>query len=171
MAIGWHGAAAGVIRLYWLGGFYFTQEFLMEYLTEFGYIGLFAAAFLAATILPLGSEVVLVALLLSGLSPAGLVAVATVGNVLGSLTNYYLGFWASSARVRRWLALSDRAYVQATERFKRYGLVSLCFAWLPVIGDPLTVVAGVMRIRLLWFVPLVTLGKCLRYIALSYVVL
>lgn len=142
----------------------------MEYFTEFGYIGMFAAAFLAATILPLGSEVVLVALLLSGVSPAALVVVATLGNVLGSLTNYALGVGISAARVRHWLALSDQRYELAVRQFKRYGLLSLCFAWLPVIGDPITVVAGAMRIRLLWFVPLVTLGKCLRYVVVSYLV-
>lgn len=143
----------------------------MEYFTEFGYIGLFVAAFLAATVLPLGSEVVLVGLLLGGLSPVALVAVATLGNVLGSLTNYALGFGASSARIRRWLALSDEDFEKAARRFKRYGLLSLCFAWVPVIGDPLTVIAGAMRVPLRWFVPLVTLGKCLRYIILSYVML
>ncbi|MGB1466939.1 MAG: YqaA family protein, partial [Alcanivorax nanhaiticus] len=73
----------------------------MEYFTELGHIGLFMAAFLAATVLPLSSEVVLVALLLNGLSPASLVTVATVGNVLGALVNYALGYWAGVAVIRR----------------------------------------------------------------------
>ena len=67
----------------------------MEYFSELGYFGLFIAAFLAATILPLSSEIVLSALLLSGLSPTALVAIATIGNVLGSLVNYVLGYWTS----------------------------------------------------------------------------
>jgi membrane protein YqaA with SNARE-associated domain len=143
----------------------------MEYFTELGYLGLFVAAFLAATILPLSSEVVLSSLLLSGLSPFALVAIATIGNVLGSLTNYALGYWASKEIIKRWLKMSDDEFVRAEQRFIKYGLFSLLFAWVPVIGDPLTVIAGVLRIRLLWFVILVAAGKLIRYIVISHLVL
>jgi membrane protein YqaA with SNARE-associated domain len=143
----------------------------MEYFTELGYLGLFVAAFLAATILPLSSEVVLSSLLLAGLPSFTLVAIATVGNVLGSLTNYALGYWASKEIIRRWLKMSDEEFVQAERRFVKYGLFSLLFAWVPIIGDPLTVIAGVLRIRLLWFVILVAAGKLIRYIVISYFVL
>ena len=143
----------------------------MEYLSEFGYIGLFIAAFLAATILPLSSEVVLTALLLSGLSPTTLVFVATVGNVLGSLVNYAMGYWASLVVVKKWLRMSEDDFVRAEQRFTRYGLFSLLFAWVPIIGDPLTVIAGVLRIPLRWFVILVSAGKFLRYVVISYMVL
>jgi len=143
----------------------------MEYFAELGYFGLFVAAFLAATILPLSSEVVLSILLLNGWSPVALIAIATVGNVLGSLTNYGLGYWASLEVIKKWLKMSEEEFVRAEQRFKKYGLFSLCFAWVPVIGDPITVVAGILRIRLLWFVLLVTAGKLLRYIAISYLVL
>jgi membrane protein YqaA with SNARE-associated domain len=141
----------------------------MEYLAELGYAGLFIAAFLAATILPLGSEWLLVSLLLSGLPPLNLVMVATTANVLGSLTNYALGYWASQGVIQRWLGMSEAEFVLAERRFAKYGLLSLCFAWVPLIGDPLTVVAGVLRIPLLWFVLLVSAGKALRYLALVYV--
>lgn len=143
----------------------------MEYLSELGFVGLFIAAFLAATILPLSSEVVLGALLMSGLSPVALVATATAGNVLGSLTNYALGYWGSLVVVKKWLRMSEAEFVKAEERFRKYGLVSLCFAWVPVIGDPLTVIAGILRIRLLWFVILVTAGKLARYVVISYLAL
>ncbi|RUO18510.1 hypothetical protein CWE08_11375 [Aliidiomarina iranensis] len=143
----------------------------MEYLFELGYLGLFVAAFLAATILPLSSEVVLSALLLNGLSPITLIIVATIGNVAGSLTNYALGYWASLVVVKKWLRMSDSDFVRAEARFKKYGMLSLCFAWVPVIGDPLTVIAGILRVRLLWFLILVTAGKLLRYIFISYLVL
>ena len=143
----------------------------MEYFSELGYFGLFVAAFLAATILPLSSEVVLSTLLLSGLSPVALVTIATIGNVSGSLTNYALGYWASLEVVKKWLKISEQEFVRAEQRFVKYGLISLCFAWLPIIGDPLTVIAGVLRIRLLWFVILVTAGKMVRYIVISYFVL
>lgn len=143
----------------------------MEYFAELGYIGLFIAAFLAATILPLSSELVLSALLLSGASPSGLVIVATTGNVLGSLTNYALGYWASLGLIKKWLRLSESEFASAEQRFKKYGLLSLLFAWVPIIGDPLTVIAGILRIRLLWFLILVTIGKSLRYYVITYFVL
>jgi len=140
----------------------------MDYFAELGYFGLFVAAFLAATILPLSSEVVLSVLLINGLSPVALVAIATLGNVLGSLTNYALGYWASLKVIKKWLKISEEEFVRAERRFVKYGLFSLCFAWVPVIGDPITVLAGILRVRLLWFVLLVTAGKLMRYIIVSY---
>jgi len=143
----------------------------MEYFTELGYTGLFIAAFLSATILPLGSVVVLAPLLLSGLSPSMLVVVATIGNVLGSMTNYALGYWASLSLIKKWLRMSEEEFVRAEQHFKKYGIIALLFTWLPFIGDPLTVLAGILRIRLHWFVVLVTVGKAVRYIIASYLIL
>jgi len=140
----------------------------MEYFTEWGYIGLFIAAFLAATILPLSSEIVLVPLLLSGLPPIALVVVATTGNVLGAMTNYALGYWASLGVIKKWLKMSESEFVRAEQRFTKYGLFSLWFAGVPISGDQLIVVAGVLRIRLLWCVVLVTIGKLMRYVVISY---
>ncbi len=142
----------------------------MDYFTELGYFGLFVSAFLAATILPLSSEVVLSALLLQGLSPITLVCIATMGNVLGSLANYALGYWACTDIIKKWLKISDVEFARAEQHFVKYGLLSLCFAWVPVIGDPLTVIAGILRIRLFWFVILVTAGKLMRYVVISYLV-
>jgi len=143
----------------------------MDYFSELGYLGLFLASFLAATILPLSSEVVLSVLLLNELNPALLVAVATVGNVLGAFTNYAIGFWGSKAFVRRVLKIPEEDFIKAEERFKKYGVISLFFAWVPLIGDALTVVAGVLRINIVWFFVLVTLGKLIRYVVVSYLIL
>ncbi len=141
----------------------------MEALLAFGYIGLFVAAFLAATILPLSSEVVLSTLLLNGFTPTTLIAVATAGNVLGALCNYGLGYWLSISKVKKWLGLSDDDLLQAQQRFQRYGTFSLLFAWVPIIGDPLTLIAGVLRVHWGWFLLLVTIGKLLRYMVVSHV--
>ena len=142
----------------------------MDYFTELGYFGLFVSAFLAATILPLSSEVVLSALLLKGLSPIALVCIATTGNVLGSLANYALGYWACIGIIKKWLKISDAEFARAEPHFVKYGLFSLCFAWVPIIGDPLTVIAGILRVRLFWFLILVTAGKLMRYVVISYLV-
>lgn len=143
----------------------------MEYFSELGYFGLFIAAFLAATILPLSSEIVLGALMLGGLSPTALITIATTGNVLGSLTNYALGYWVSLKVLKRWLKISEEELVHAERRFVKYGQFSLLFAWVPIIGDPLTVLAGALRIRLWLFIILVAAGKLMRYVIISYFLL
>ena len=142
---------------------------------EYGYIGLFIASFLAATILPLSSELVLSALLLSGAAPSLVVAIATTANVLGSLTNYALGYWTRTQTglklVNRWFKTSETALMRAEQLFSKYGLMSLLCAWVPLIGDPLTVIAGILRVPLYWFILLVTIGKLTRYIVISQLVL
>jgi len=143
----------------------------MEYFTEFGYVGLFISSFLAATILPLSSEVILVFLLLNNLNPIILVSVATFGNVLGAFVNYAIGVWGSIFLIRRVLKTSEDEFVKAKQRFQKYGVLSLFFAWVPVIGDPLTVVAGVLKINILIFFIMVTSGKLIRYVIISCAIL
>ena len=131
------------------------------------YAGLFAASFLAATIFPFQSELVLVGLLLGGdLSWPVLLAVATVGNVLGSVVNWGLGRFFLHFRDRRWFPVKPQSYARMERWFARWGVWSLLFAWLPVVGDPLTVVAGALRVNLALFVVLLTLGKLGRYAVL-----
>lgn len=135
---------------------------------EPGLTGLLVSAFLSATLLPMGSEAVLATLLLKGGAPVTLVVVATVGNVLGSLVNYAMGYWANQG----WLARQKPGVMaRAEQRFRRYGRWSLLLSWVPIIGDPLTLIAGVLRVNLLWFLLLVTLGKALRYIVLAVLIL
>lgn len=143
----------------------------MEFFSELGYFGLFISSFLAATILPFSSEIVLGVLLLNELNPIILLTVATVGNVLGSLTNYAIGFWGSNVVAQKVLKISEDEFIKAKERFKKYGLFSLFFAWVPIIGDPLTVVAGVLRINILWFFIIVGSGKFIRYVVIIYTTL
>ena len=136
------------------------------------YIGLFSSALIAATILPLQSEAVLVGLLIAGAHPAVLlVLVATVGNVLGSVINWYLGRYVLRFKDRRWFPSSERQLERAQNWYRRYGRWSLLGSWLPVVGDPLTVVAGLMREPLLPFVVLVTIAKGTRYLVLTAVTL
>lgn len=128
------------------------------------YIGLFFAAFGAATLLPLQSEAVLVGLLLSDRYWLwSLLAVATLGNVLGSLLNWWLGRGIERFRDRRWFPVSPQHLEKARAHYQRYGHWSLLLSWLPVIGDPLTLVAGVMREPLGRFLLIVTLAKGARY--------
>lgn len=131
------------------------------------YAGLFAASFLAATVFPFQSELVLLGLLLGGDYPwPALLAVATVGNVLGSVVNWALGRFLLHFRDRRWFPVKPQAYARVERWYRRYGVWSLLLAWLPVVGDPLTVVAGALRANLALFVVLVTVGKLGRYAVL-----
>ncbi|WP_296426473.1 YqaA family protein [Yoonia sp.] len=132
------------------------------------YIGLFAAALIAATILPMQSEAVLVGLLIAGDRPVvGLLIVATVGNVLGAVINWVLGRFLLGFRDRRWFPVSPHQLIRAEIWYRRYGRWSLLASWLPIVGDPLTIVAGVLREPLVPFFLLVTIAKGARYIVLA----
>ena len=127
--------------------------------------GLFLTALLAATILPAQSEFLLAGLHMSGgYDPYLLVAVATAGNVLGSLVNWLLGRYLRHFRDRRWFPIKGRALARATDAYRRWGVWTLLLAWTPVLGDPLTLVAGIFRTPLWVFLPLVTFGKAARYL-------
>ncbi len=132
------------------------------------YAGLFAVAFVAATILPAQSELALAGLLLSGnFSPWLLVAVASVGNVLGSCVNWLIGRFAERFRDRRWFPVSQPALDRTQGWYRRYGRWSLLLSWAPVVGDPLTVAAGFLREPFWSFLILVTIAKTARYVLLA----
>jgi membrane protein YqaA with SNARE-associated domain len=143
----------------------------MAEFAELGCFGLFLASFLAATILPLSSEVVLTLLLLAGLSPTALVVVATTGNVLGALLNYEIGSRGGTLLLKKVFKITPDTLTKSQQTFKKYGIYSLLFAWVPVIGDPLTMIAGTLKINISLFLLLVTTGKLLRYIIITYAVL
>lgn len=128
---------------------------------------LFAAALLAATLVPAQSEAVLVGLVMTGGHPVWLLlSVATAGNVLGSVINWGLGRWLVHFADRRWFPTSPGRLAQATRWYHRWGHWSLLASWVPIVGDPLTLVAGVLREPLWRFAVIVTLAKGGRYLAL-----
>lgn len=133
------------------------------------YPGLFGLSLAAATLLPGGSEAALAALLAEGGRPVwALVAVATAGNVLGGCVNWFLGRGLRRFLGRRWFPVTAAQLARGERLFGRYGLWSLLFSWLPIIGDPLTVAAGSLGVRFWPFLTLVTLGKAARYVVLAW---
>jgi membrane protein YqaA with SNARE-associated domain len=133
--------------------------------------GLFLTALLAATVLPAQSEFLLAGLHLTGRHDRFvLVAVATAGNVLGSVINWVLGRYLIHFQDRRWFPVKGRALEKATHFYQRWGVWTLLLAWTPIIGDSLTLVAGIFRTRLRVFVPLVAAGKLARYLGIVVVV-
>lgn len=132
------------------------------------YSGLFAVAFLAATILPGTSEVGLAGLLLSErYLPALLIAVASVGNTLGAVVNWFLGRGIERLSERKWFPAKPAELARARTWYERYGRWSLLLSWAPFIGDPLTVIAGALREPLWSFLVLVAIAKTGRYLAVA----
>ena len=132
------------------------------------YAGLFWASFLAATVLPFQSEVVLFGMLLTDhykLVP--LVTVASLGNIFGSVINYLLGRGLAAFEDRPWFPIRREKIARAESWYHAYGRWSLLLSWLPIIGDPLTIVAGVLRESFPVFLVLVTLAKVSRYVAVA----
>jgi membrane protein YqaA with SNARE-associated domain len=135
------------------------------------YFSVFISAFLAATILPAQSEAVLAyQLSVSPDAMVGLVAVATIGNVLGAAVNWGLGRGFTRYRDRAWFPVRAHRLETAERHYRRFGRYSLLLSWVPFIGDPITVVAGLLREPLWSFVLLVSIAKSSRYIAIAMVV-
>lgn len=138
----------------------------MPHLAEYG--ALFAAAFLSATIVPFQSEAVLFGMMVSDHYPWWiLILVASAGNVLGSVANWFLGRFFSRFEGRRWFPVKRGQMARAQAWYHRYGRWTLLLSWVPVVGDPLTIVAGVLREPLPVFLALVTLAKVGRYLAVG----
>lgn len=136
------------------------------------YLALFISAFAAATLLPLQSEAVLVGLLLLDEYPVwALLVVATVGNVLGSMLNWLLGRTIKHWQHQRWFPVSEEKLARAQRSYHRYGRWSLLLSWMPVIGDPLTVIAGMMREPFWSFTLIVLVAKAARYLVLASITL
>ena len=138
-------------------------------MAHFGeYAGLFWASFLAATVLPFQSEVVLFGMLLTHhYSVVPLVLVASVGNIFGSVVNYLLGRGLAAFEDRPWFPVKRAKIVRAEAWYHAYGRWSLLLSWVPIIGDPLTIVAGVLRESLPVFLLLVSAAEIARYIAVA----
>lgn len=136
------------------------------------YLTLAASAFIAATVFPLQSEAVLVGLMLTGDHTVWLlVLVASLANTAGSVVNWWLGGVIHRYRDRRWFPASPEALARAEGWYRRWGHWSLMLSWAPIIGDPLTVIAGVLREPLWRFLILVALAKTGRYVTLALITL
>ena len=132
---------------------------------------LFIISLLAATILPLSSEIVLTTMLLTNLFEKNiLLIVASSGNILGSIFNWYLGKKIIIFQDRKWFPVSPEQLNKSQKYFQKYGLWSLLLAWVPVIGDPLTLLAGVLKVRFSIFFILVSISKISRYVFILYLV-
>ncbi len=147
------------------------MEFLYAITDSPGLPALFLLSFLAATILPIGSEWLLVILIMQGLSPTNVVITASIGNFLGACTTYLIGIWGSDFFIRSVLRISDEQLARSRKVYEKYGTWSLLVSWLPVVGDPLCLLAGLFRVGLGRFSLLVFVGKFSRYATLAFLAL
>ena len=135
------------------------------------YLSLFFISFLAATVLPFSSELTLAGLIsTSNYDNLLLLVVASFGNVLGSVFNWSLGFYSRNLSTKKWFPFKETQIERSSKWFSKFGKWSLLFAWLPIVGDPLTFVAGLLRVRFLDFIILVAIGKVSRYLIFFYLI-
>lgn len=136
------------------------------------YFLLFISAFGAATLLPLQSEAVLVTLLLKEqYSALLLISIATLGNVLGSCVNWWLGLKIEQFKHRKWFPVSEKRLQQAQSFYHKYGFYSLLLSWTPIIGDPITLVAGLFKENFWRFLGIVMIAKVGRYLFIYWVIM
>ena len=135
------------------------------------YLSLFVISFLAATILPFSSEFTLAGLIAtSNYDNLLLLIFASSGNVLGSVVNWALGLYSRNLTTKKWFPFKEAQIERSSQWFTKFGKWSLLFAWVPIIGDPLTLVAGLLRVRFFDFIILVAIGKVSRYLVVLYLI-
>lgn len=133
---------------------------------------LFISAFGAATLLPLQSEAVLLALLMkTEYSAVLLILVASIGNILGSCVNWYLGVQIEKYKNRKWFPVSEQSMQKAQKTYQKYGYWSLLLSWMPIIGDPITLIAGLLKENFYRFLLVVSIAKIGRYICVYLIFL
>ncbi len=136
-----------------------------------GYPGLFVLSFLASTLLPVGSEWLVAAMLLNRHEPVAVTAVAAVGNTLGACTTWAVGIAGGPFLIDRVLRIDPAARERAGRFYRRYGVWSLLLSWLPIVGDPLCLAAGILRVGFGRFLLFVFAGKLARYAAVAWLTL
>lgn len=126
------------------------------------YLILFISAFVSATLIPFGSEALLIYDIKEGFNIPFLLFVATLGNSLGSIVNYFLGLKGEEYLIKKKL-LKEKSILKTKKYFDKYGAFCILFSWLPIIGDPITFIAGILKFNLKLFILLVVIAKFLRY--------
>ena len=134
------------------------------------YSSLFISSFLSSTLLPGHSELTLTAFIFLEKYPIlDLILFASIGNILGSILNWGMGYYLINLKDKKWFPIKNLQLEKATLWFSKYGKYCLLLSWVPFLGDPLTLVAGILRIRLLTFIIFVSIAKIFRYIMVALI--
>ena len=134
------------------------------------YASLFISSFLSSTLLPGHSEIILTAFIFLKKYPIiDLIFFASIGNILGSILNWCIGYFITNLKDRKWFPINKSQLTRASSWFLKYGKWTLCLSWVPLIGDPLTIIAGIFRVPIYTFILIVSLAKTMRYVFISLV--
>ena len=135
------------------------------------YASLFISSFLSSTILPGHSEIILTAFIFLKKYPIiDLIFFASIGNILGSILNWCIGYFLTNLKDRKWFPINKSQLTRASSWFLKYGKWTLFLSWVPIIGDTLTIIAGIFRVPIHTFIFIVSLAKTMRYVFISLVV-
>lgn len=135
------------------------------------YASLFISSFLSSTILPGHSEIILTAFIFLKKYPIiDLIFFASIGNILGSILNWCIGYFLTNLKDRKWFPINKSQLTRASSWFLKYGKWTLFLSWVPIIGDPLTIIAGIFRVPIYSFILIICLAKTMRYVFISLVV-
>ena len=135
----------------------------------FSYFQLLLFSFLAATILPFSSEILLSTMYMTGsFQTLNLLVIASLGNISGSIVNWYLGKKINLYQKKKWFPVSSDRLKKSEYYYQKYGLWSLLLSWVPIIGDPITLFAGILNVRFQIFIILVSISKISRYVFVLY---
>ncbi|MBE6295808.1 MAG: DedA family protein [Bacteroidales bacterium] len=141
----------------------YMADLIIEFLKDYGYLGMGIMAFLAGTVVPITSEVLLVFFLGIGLNAVGLTLAATIGNTLGGVTCFMIGYLTTKEKVQRFFKVPDRRMKRADMLIQKYGYWTAAFSFLPVLGEVFLLSLGIMRVNRFKVISLMALGKLFRY--------
>ncbi len=143
------------------------MEFLADF-SQYGYLGLFFVSFLAGSIVPFSSEAVMGLLLAAGYDVWASITVATLGNWLGGVTCYYMGYLGNMEWIERYLGIKHAKLIKMQHFLQGKGALMAFFAFLPIVGGLIVVALGLMRANILWVNLSMLLGKLARYVVMAY---
>lgn len=138
-------------------------DLIIEFLKDYGYLGMGIMAFLAGTVVPITSEVLLVFFLGIGLNAVGLTLAATIGNTLGGVTCFMIGYLTTKEKVQKFFKVPDRRMKRADMLIQKYGYWTAAFSFLPILGEVFLLSLGIMRVNRFKVISLMALGKLFRY--------
>lgn len=136
---------------------------MVEFLQDYGILGLFIGSFLAATVIPFSSEVILSGVLIAGINPFHAFFAATAGNWLGGLTSYYVGHLGKWEIIEKWFGVREEKLLKQKQRIERYGSLVAFFTWMPLIGDVLAIALGFYRVDFAKSAMFMLLGRSIRF--------
>ncbi|PIV58730.1 MAG: hypothetical protein COS14_08000 [Bacteroidetes bacterium CG02_land_8_20_14_3_00_31_25] len=140
----------------------------MSYFFDLGYFGIFLASFLAATVIPFSSDTVVVAMVAYGYNSTLTILIATLGNTLGGMSSYALGWLGKWEWIEKYLKIKREKIEKMRERIKKYTAIAAFLTWLPIVGDIIAVALGLLKINVYKVTLFMTLGKLARYVVIVY---